>query len=114
MANHWSVASTSTGTVEDYVTRFDFTQSSTKSLLETIWLQYYQVIVNLNALLAEIEDKKDLFTDGNYELIKGEALGLRDFLHFEVLHYWGETPHKIPTPCCHSLTGKYSKRYSPT
>ena len=24
MANHWSVASTSTGTVEDYVTRFDF------------------------------------------------------------------------------------------
>ena len=67
MANHWSVASTSTGTVEDYVTRFDFTQSSTKSLLETIWLQYYQVIVNLNALLAEIEDKKDLFTDGEEE-----------------------------------------------
>ena len=95
MANHWSVASTSTGTVEDYVTRFDFTQSSTKSLLETIWLQYYQVIVNLNALLAEIEDKKDLFTDGNYELIKGEALGLRAFLHFEVLRYWGETPQNI-------------------
>lgn len=96
MANHWSVASTSTGTVEDYVTRFDFTQSSTKSLLETIWLQYYQVIVNLNALLAEIEDKKDLFTDGNYELIKGEALGLRAFLHFEVYRMFSPDVKRAP------------------
>lgn len=95
LANHWSIAATSTGSVEDYVSRFDFTQSSTKSLLETIWLQYYQTIVNLNALLAEIEPKKDLFTDGNYELIKGEALGLRAFLHFEILRYWGAAPQNI-------------------
>lgn len=92
MANHWN---TSTGTLEDYVAQFDFTQSSSKSLLETIWLQYYQTIVNLNALLTEIEGKKEVFTDGNYELIKGEALGLRAFLHFEVLRYWGAAPQDI-------------------
>ena len=95
MANHWSITATASGSVEDYAAHFDFTQSSTKSLLETIWLQYYQTIVNVNALLSQIEDKKQLFTDGNYELIKGEALGLRAFLHFEILRYWGAAPQNI-------------------
>lgn len=92
MANHWI---TSTGTVEEYIASFDFAQSSSKELLETIWLQYYQTIINLNALLGEIDARKDIFTDGNYELIKGEALGLRAFLHFEILRYWGMAPKYI-------------------
>ena len=92
MANHWTTVA---GTVEDYIASFDFTQTSSKELLETIWLQYYQTIVNLNALLEEIETKEDIFTDGNYELIKGEALGLRAFLHFEILRYWGVVPQNM-------------------
>lgn len=92
MAQHWTPVS---NTLSAYISNFDFTQTDCKSLLETIWLQYYQTIVNLNSLIEEIDAKKDLFTNGNYELIKGEAIGLRAFLHFEILRFWGDAPSKI-------------------
>lgn len=95
MAQHWTTASSSGSDMPGYISDFDFTQTETKSLLETTWLQYYQCIVNLNAMLAAIDEKEGLFSKGNYQLIKGEALGLRGFLHFEVLRYWGAAPSQI-------------------
>ncbi|MDR1415728.1 MAG: RagB/SusD family nutrient uptake outer membrane protein [Odoribacteraceae bacterium] len=89
MAQHWTPVA---NTLSAYLGNFDFEQSDCKQLFESIWLQYYQTIINLNALLAEIDDNKGLFANGNYELIKGEAMGLRAFLHFEVLRYWGAAP----------------------
>lgn len=92
LAQDWTFSRNDMATA---VSGFDFTQTDARSLLETVWLQYYQCIVNLNSILAVIDDKKDLFASGNYELIKGEALGLRAFLHFEVLKLWGAVPEKI-------------------
>jgi hypothetical protein len=91
LSQHWTTVSS---TLSAYVSSFDFTQSESKSLLETIWLQYYQTIVNINSVLEEIDAKQDLFANGNYDIIKGEALGLRAFLHLEVLRYWGGVPGK--------------------
>jgi hypothetical protein len=48
--------------------------------------------VNLNSILGAIDGKRDLFTEADFKLIKGEALGLRAFLHFEVLRLWGPVP----------------------
>lgn len=92
MAQHWTPV---TSTLSAYVSSFDFTQTASKDLLETVWLQYYQTILNINSLLEDIDAKKDLFSNGNYELIKGEALGLRAYLHLEVLRIWGCVPGKI-------------------
>ncbi|MDR0766381.1 MAG: RagB/SusD family nutrient uptake outer membrane protein [Odoribacteraceae bacterium] len=92
MAQHWSVTA---NTSSAYISNFDFEQTAVKNLLETIWLQYYQTIVNLNALLNAIDEQKELFAAGNYNLTKGEALGLRAFLHFEVLRLWGAAPAGI-------------------
>ena len=95
MAQHWTIPSANSTQAEIYhISNFDFTQTSTKKLLEDVWLQYYQTIININSLLENIDAKKDLFTNGNYELIKGEALGLRAFLHLEILRYWGPLPSK--------------------
>jgi tetratricopeptide (TPR) repeat protein len=92
MTQHWTPTAY---TLSGYVSNFDFTQTASKDLLETIWLQYYQTIVNINSLLEEIDEKKDIFANGNYELIKGEAKGLRAFLHFEILRFWGDVPENI-------------------
>ena len=93
MAQHWDVRSD----LETHLSDFDFTQTDSEAKLETIWVQYYQCIVNLNSILEKIDENEDLFRSGNYELIKGEALGLRAFLHFEVLRYWGDVPEDIET-----------------
>ncbi len=92
LSQHWTPV---TGTLSAYLSSYDYEQTTSKSMLETIWLQYYQTILNLNSILEDIESKKESFTNGNYELIKGEALGLRAFLHFEILRYWGVSPSKM-------------------
>lgn len=93
LAQHWE---TSTSTTEaktlDDIRKFNFENSGAKDIVEKMWLQYYKTIASLNNMLAQIDVKKDIFTSGNYELIKGEALGLRAFLHFDVLRLWGPVP----------------------
>lgn len=96
MAQNWTIPAENSSQAEIYyISNFDFTQTSTRDIVEKVWLQYYQTIININSILECIDAKKDLFTNGNYELIKGEALGLRAFLHFEILRYWGPIPGKV-------------------
>jgi hypothetical protein len=92
MTQHWTIAA---NTLPAYISRFDYEQADYKKLLASIWLAYYQTVVNLNTLLGEIDARRDLFTNGNYNLIKGEALGLRAFLHLEVMRLWGDLPGNI-------------------
>lgn len=50
-----------------------------------IWSNAYNVIVNCNNLLENIEDRRELFKYNAYELIKGEAIAVRAYLHFDLL-----------------------------
>jgi hypothetical protein len=92
LAHHWT---TNVNTFEEHLSNFDYDDTSVKSKFSTIWQQTYQTITNLNSILEEIDSRKDLFNDGNYELIKGESLALRGFLHFELLRLWGDAPADI-------------------
>jgi hypothetical protein len=90
LAQHWLVSPDNL--VHDNFQKFKLDAENLDGTLADIWLQYYQTIANLNSLLAAIENREALFVDGNYELIKGEALGLRAFLHFDLLRFWGDSP----------------------
>lgn len=61
-----------------------------EGFMEDIWCNIYTQIANLNSLLETIDENKDVFSDDNYNLIKGEALGLRAFLHFDLLRMFAE------------------------
>lgn len=50
-----------------------------------IWTGMYKQIANLNSMLETIDGNKAIFSGYNYDIFKGEALGLRAFLHFELL-----------------------------
>jgi len=62
----------------DFITRKDKT-----------WKGLYNGIVNANLILQEIDKKPDLFTGNNFALIKGEAMALRAFLHFDLFRLFG-------------------------
>lgn len=65
-------------------------QEASKEALKMIWSEMYKNIANVNNLLAKLEEKGDVITSpGYFELIKGEALGLRAFHYFELLRMWG-------------------------
>ena len=57
----------------------------------------YNIIANVNNLLYYCDENKQVFTTGHYyEIIKGEALGLRAFLHFEVYRMFSPDVKRAP------------------
>ncbi len=69
---------------------FNWEDPKAKSLMEAIWKGLYNAIANNNVILDNIDANKDLFHEDDYNLIKGEALALRAFLHFDALRLFGE------------------------
>lgn len=64
---------------------YDYTSAAMESKVNTIWLRMYRIIMNCNNLLENLEGKEGLFAEGHYALIKGEVLGVRAYLHFDLL-----------------------------
>ena len=64
--------------------------TSCDATIEAIWNGMYHQIANCNSLLETIDENQGVFSGDNYNIIKGEALGLRAFLHFDLLRMFGE------------------------
>ena len=77
------------------VASYKYTDESVKPLIQDIWSLAYNSIANCNSILAKIDGTDStLFRSGNNEkmLIKGEALALRAFLHFDMLRLFAPAP----------------------
>lgn len=64
---------------------------NTKGTIETIWQRQYHIIANANNLLKwwETNGEAVLVDTIVRRMIRGEALALRAFLHFDLLRGWG-------------------------
>ena len=76
-----------------YANDFDYTQSTSKSTIDEIWRNTYNCIANLNILIRNI-DKADStrFTGNHYHIYRGEAYGLRAFLHLDLMRLFAAAP----------------------
>lgn len=79
--------------------------------IDPIWNKAYATIANINSILEVIDKKQSVFQGSDYEIFKGEALGLRAFLHFDLLRMFGDaysgpnySPTKTYIPYVSSLT----------
>ena len=72
------------------MSEYNYTHSAVQPIIDQIWSKMYTAIANVNKLLERL-DKTDpnLFSNDNYHLIKGEALALRAFIHFDLLRMFG-------------------------
>lgn len=57
--------------------------------VDGLWINAYNVIANVNNALGYIDDNQHVLHPVNYNIIKGELLGLRAFLHFDLLRLYG-------------------------
>lgn len=73
---------------DDAVT-YNYSASYPTNYIRNIWANSYSGIANVNNLLAHIDDNPKLFSLDNHDVIKGEALALRAFLHFDLLRCFG-------------------------
>lgn len=72
--------------------KYNFNDPAVRATFKNAWDSLYQCVANLNNLLANIETKQNLFTANNYNTIKGEAIGLRAFIHFDLLRMFAPSP----------------------
>ena len=65
---------------------------------DNIYGSMYNIIGNINNFLKYIDKNRPVIKTGKYyELMKGEALGLRAFLHFDLLRLFGPVYSENPT-----------------
>lgn len=73
-----------------FATKFDYKNTTRRPLIDKIWGKMYEAVVNVNNLLEKMPGAdRGTFADNNYELIYGEALALRAYLHFDLLRLFG-------------------------
>lgn len=68
--------------------RFEYDNTNVKSLFEGIWTSMYKNISNVNSVLDAplVANAKEF----PYTIYKGEALGLRAFMHFDLVRLFAE------------------------
>lgn len=73
----------------DDAAAYNYDATYPTNFINGIWTTNYSGIVNVNNLLAHIDDDEKLFSADNHDVIKGEALALRAMLHFDLLRCFG-------------------------
>lgn len=86
MAQYWHIISQS-HELYDF-TKFNLTTAKAEARLLATWSKMYEAIANLNILLERLESQ-DTLSLKKYNLLKGEALGLRAYLHLDLLRLFG-------------------------
>lgn len=91
LAQYYSTAATATNTFY-YTYLYDYENSTEETRRDNIWKNLYNVVANTNNLLDNIDGSKDVFAAGEYNLIKGEALAIRAFIHLDLLRLFAPSP----------------------
>lgn len=80
---------------------------------DRIWSGLYHAIANCNLILGQIDGDAALFAPGVYELIKGEALALRAYFHFDALRLFAPAPASNAGADAIPYVTAYSKNTTP-
>ncbi|MFD2598209.1 RagB/SusD family nutrient uptake outer membrane protein [Sphingobacterium corticis] len=69
--------------------RYDYTSGEVMLFANQIWKASYTAIAGTNNILKHLQTNSNTLNPEAYDLIKGETLGLRAYLHFELLRLFG-------------------------
>lgn len=91
--------------------KFNYTDANFISRKDNTWSGLYNAIVNTNLILENIDQKKDVFAGPDeYAMIKGEALALRAYLHFDVFRMFGSSFSSTGSPTGIPYVTAYSNK----
>ncbi|UPK67808.1 RagB/SusD family nutrient uptake outer membrane protein [Chitinophaga filiformis] len=76
-----------------YAAQYNYTNAAIRSKIDGIWKGLYNAVANDNSLISHLNTTDQrMFRDVNYSIIRGEAYGLRAFLHFDLLRLFAPAP----------------------
>lgn len=94
---------------------YSYGTDTAKARFTMLWREQFKLIANANKILSVIDARKGVFSnDRFYRHLKGEAYGLRAFLHFDMLRVFGPvygTPDSTATsiPYNRSFDTRYAE-----
>lgn len=72
---------------------YNYAQLELKTRLDNFWTGLYSAIANTNSLITNIDvADPSIFAGSTRNIIRGEAYGLRAFLHFDLLRLYAPAP----------------------
>ena len=80
----------------EYWKQYDYTNSSTKSSISALWRGMYHDIGQLNNILAWADKNASVLTESERNQVRGEALGLRAYLHFDLYRLFSPDVKRSP------------------
>lgn len=80
---------------------YDYKSKYSKTVFQNTWNTAYNLILSANKLLKKVDEQKEMLGK-DYDLIRGELLGLRAMLHFDIFRLFGPVlalnPHDKAIP----------------
>lgn len=70
--------------------QFQYKSTRVVGKVDALWKQQYNTIANINIILEELEKNNKVLGTIDQSIIKGELLGLRAFLHFDLMRLYGD------------------------
>ncbi len=111
LVSSWDVRQ---GSAEWGLNRHDYAAQDVVAKFDSIYTHMYAAIANLNALLKNMDERRGVFSsEMMYRLVKGEALGLRAYLHLDLLRIYGPVPSKQNASPILSYVKTVSKKVHP-
>lgn len=71
------------------IQQFKYDTRRSVNQIEGVWSKAYNTIANINLALEMTETQRNVLGDIDYAIIRGELLGLRAFVHFDLLRLFG-------------------------
>ena len=75
--------------------KYDYATTGSKELISDIWGDTYSLISNANTLIEATDNADCPLSDRQKKRMKGEALVVRAYLHFDLLRLYGPIPSDL-------------------
>lgn len=80
----------------EYWNKYNYVYSSTKSTISNIWENLYSDIAQVNCILMWTEKNAAVMDENTLNQVRGEALALRAFLHFDLYRLFSPDVKRSP------------------
>lgn len=94
MAQYYSYTGVSSSYT--YWKDFDYTNSGVKSTISSFWTRLYHNIGQVNCILEWADKNASVLTESERNQIRGEALGLRAYMHFDLYRLFSPDVKRSP------------------
>lgn len=116
IAQQWDIKAEDNSHVYYDAVNYDYESTKIRPKIDTLWSNMYKTIAYANNILKYV-DEKNVFTGDNQQIIKGEALAIRAYVHFDLLRLFCQngtsTSDEDGIPYVSEITKLVTKSVSP-